>query len=326
MTSEQRQKRAERNRRYYQRRRSAENADETVVGRLSEGDGELRQEAPPTFGAESIKTASDGMVAMHGFSGNPLNETCPNGGRSFNEISKLLAPKTSKTLENMTETGEPRPGFASEIAHLDNKTTHQTPKWHMNALRRRQCAVLLLLLALVSTITFCLINEANRYYVQHDPSMALLKAVSGELILLYLALLSPRQWHYWLTVKGLMLVTFGYLIWIISMGLLLSTSGDVNKIIQTKAMIGDVERQIEDKRSELGELTKSGWLRRARKVDEQLTGYQQRLFELRSNFALVGNDRRDLIVANMISLVLFRVILMMTNVVAMGRIRRILIS
>ena len=314
MTSEQRQRRAERNRRYYQRRRSVEQTGE-------EGDAVSRSPASPhsleaseTL-ADRVKTGGDLPFKTHEFAATGGDAYSPDDNEKHHDVRGMYsaseAGKTIKTQENRTTQ-------ASESKSFDHKTQRHNEKWR---LRRSQIAALILLLSLVIAITFCLVNEAYRYYMQHDPAMALLKALIGELILLYLALLAPKQWFCWLMVKGLMLVTFGYLVWIISMGLLLSASGDVNKLTQTKAMIGDVEQQIEDKRNVLGELTKSGWLSRARKIDEQLTMYQQRLFELRSSFAQLGDDQEGLVVANMTSLVLFRVILMLTNVVLMGRIR-----
>ena len=308
MTSEQREKRAERNRRDYQRRRSAENADRPGDDCLNGDDSASENGA---VAAQKSAAACSKTLAI--FMADTDNTSSTLGKivlENEQDISYQVSPEAVKTQGIKTPASG---GSASELPPRGVKTPFLAS--------HHQLVAIVLSLSLVIGITFCLVNEAYRYYLHHDPAMALLKALVGELILLYLALLAPRQWFCWLMVKGLLLVTFAYLAWIISMGLLLSASGDVNKLTQTKAMIGDVEHQIEDKRSELGELTKSGWISRARKVDEQLTGYQQRLFELRSHFAQLGNNQRELIVANVTSLVLFRVILMLTNVVLMGRIR-----
>ena len=317
MTSEQREKRAERNRRYYQRRRSADQVDEMGSERLNGEDGELRRHLTPPSLSEASEINTAGNCAPDGSSIKTVGLTASSDNRPLSGIGNNL-PEYEQVIAEWSSIK-----MHKTLESSDGKTRVQNQSGRLTFLRRPQIASLLLSLSLVSTITFCLVNEAYRYYMQHDPTMAFLKALVGEMILLYLALLVPRKWVHRILVKGLLAITFGYLVWIISMGLVLQASGDVNKTTQINSMIGEVKRQIEDKRGELSELTKSGWISRARKVDEQLTGDQQRLFDLRSRLAEIGGDQRELIVSNLVSQVLFRVILMFTNIVLMRNLRRV---
>ena len=300
-------KKREANRRYYLQRKAE--------SKVSEADPAENETASPTL---KLVTKTEDAETLAGPM--PVNSGCQFDPDSVIQCAEIPALNSDLILPEQ----EFRVGEAELAKSALNSVTTENSASSSPRQRKFSAACwlkILLTVGLSGVITCCLVNEAYRYYAQHDQSMAMLKALLGELILLYLALLSPTRPMHWLLVRGLMLAAFGYLIWVISMGLLLSASGEVNKVTQTKIMIGEIERQIDDKRSKLGELTKSGWVSRARKIDEQITGYHDRLFELRTNFANMGNDRRDLIIANMISLIFFRVILMLTNILAMGRLR-----
>ena len=320
MTSEQREKRAERNRRYYQRRRSAESADKTGLDRLDDDAAELGRSPSPfsaTAGAENFDET--GLKTPEPAASSGAEELA----HQDEKFSENWADTSVKTRNIQTSAHEPGVRSVSETGLLERKTpTFHGPK-RLNRPNLPQVAAILLSLLLIVAITFCLVNEAYRYYVRNDPTMALLKAVVGELILLYVALLTPRRWLHRLMVRTLLVMTFGYLVWIVSMGLVLQAGGEVGRMTQINSMIDEVKRQIDDRRSQLSELTKSGWISRARKVDEQLSEDHRRLYDLRSKLVDSGGDQQSMVMGNLALLVLFRVILMFTNIVLMRNLQRI---
>lgn len=186
----------------------------------------------------------------------------------------------------------------------------------------RLCWGTIFLLVFVAAMTGFLVNETAQYYASVDGTLAAgyLKAVILEGAVFSFALMKARSAFTGTIYRLMILLVYAYSAWAISSSVISNAFNQHSKIVFNQKSVAELEAEVMEKVKLRASLVDAKRLTLSHKLDQVLTELKGKLGDGRRS--LLSLPASTVLWNTLLSLVVFRVLVMFTNLLCIRELRR----